>query len=110
MKLIEKILEIRKEEHIVVSISNVTGFVWSEGPVVRITLSYSEFDGTLLTDEVRASVTCSEELIIKIIDERVEFLKKHIDEHFKERILQELEGLKEECKDLIVEVTDEDSD
>ena len=110
MKLIEKILEVRREEYIVISISNVVGDTWPDGPLVRITLSYAEFDGALLTDEAQVSVRCSEDTIIKIIDERVEILKKRIGAYFKERILQELEGLKEECKDLMVEVTDEDSD
>ena len=110
MKLIEKILEVRNQEEIIVRISNVVGELESDYPRVRITLSYADFDGALLTDEIQLSVRWAEDIIVKIIDERVEVLKKRIGEHFKERILQELEGLKEECKDLMVEVTDEDSD
>lgn len=105
MKLIEKILKVREEEGIMISISNDCGNTGS----VRISLNYSDADGTLL-DESLVSARFPEDTIIEIIDERVEILKKHIEERFKKKILQELENLKEECKDLVVEVTDEDSD
>lgn len=110
MKLIEKILEVRKEEKIIVGISNIVGYIRSEDPKVCISLSYLDADGMLLVDKSLVSVSFPEDTIIEIIDERVEILKKRIGERFKGRILQDLKNLKEECKDLIVEVTDEDSD
>ena len=106
MKLSEKIIEVRKEWGINVNVSNIY-----DGDIVDIciVLSYAQSNGMTLIDKNRVPAKFPEDTIIKIIDERVEVLKKCIGERFKKRILKDLKNLKEECKDLMVEVIDEDS-